>query len=78
MSTTLYLVQRQGVYSQGECGIFDSLELARTCVTNFQALEKDTYHSFNILEFKLNEQVSITGNSATWGYSPDYDVKLVE
>ena len=72
----LYLVQRQAVYSQGECGIFDSLELARHVAKHFKSLEPDDHHSFNIIEFNLNDLVKITGNGV-YG-SPEYDCKVVD
>lgn len=74
--TKLYLVQRRAVYSQGECGIFDSLQLARSAVVHFKSLEPDDHHAFNIIEFNLNDLVKITGR-AVYG-SPEYDYKLVE
>lgn len=72
---TFYLVQRHGVYAQGEVGIFDSLELAKAAVIRAKAAERDEYHSFHILEFQLNELCSYTDE----GYygNPKYIHKVV-
>lgn len=46
-----YLVERNGVYSQGIYGVFDNLAEARDAATEAKAAEKDDYHTFCILVY---------------------------
>lgn len=55
MSETVFVVVKHGVYIQGIIGVFDSVEKAHYAANQAVINERDDYHTFHIVEFKLNK-----------------------
>lgn len=51
----LYVVTREGVYTQGIVGVFATKEAAREAAKEAKAREGDKYHSFAVAEYELGE-----------------------
>ena len=62
MSTKLYAVFKEGLYSHECVGIFDSLEVAQDVAVRAISMEPDDYHTYDIVPFTLNVTSSWNGS----------------
>lgn len=50
----IFYIEKQGVYPQGVYGVFDNLDQAKTAAIYFAKSDRDSYHTWYVMEAELN------------------------